>query len=101
MVPLVLVSDTPERTHAARRELATMFDVKSLPLHRISETDPADFTVVDLTAVAGSGLSDLQLWLKRRPKGGQVIFVVDENSDREAILAFSIGATDLTARPLN
>jgi putative nucleotidyltransferase with HDIG domain len=101
MIPLVLVSDAPERTYAARRELATMFDIKVLPLHRISEMDPADFTVVDLTVVVGSGLSDIQLWLKRRPKGAQVIFVVDESSAREAIQAFSIGATDLTARPLN
>lgn len=45
-------------------------------------------------------LSGLKQWLRRRPKGAQVILSVDESASQQALKAFSVGATDIITRPV-
>ena len=46
-------------------------------------------------------LLELKEWLKRKPKAGKVIFVIDKASRTEEIQANALGATDVIHRPIN
>jgi hypothetical protein len=61
----------------------------------------AQHTIVDIDLTDKTRLSDVRLWLKRRPNGGKVIFIVDAGARRDAVQAYSIGATDLVERPFD
>ncbi len=98
---LSIVWDEVDRNSARYQQLASAFEVRFLPLHGISDAEPEEFTVIDVNLASPGRFSELKLWLKRRPKGAQVILVIDEGASQQAIQAFAIGATDIVSRPLD
>jgi putative nucleotidyltransferase with HDIG domain len=96
---LVLISDRPAAVQGLVQELSQLFEVDCVPLHATSETEPGDFNIIDVH-LARAGISDLQLWLRRKPRAAPAVFAVDEHSEQETVQAFSMGASDVMPRPL-
>jgi putative nucleotidyltransferase with HDIG domain len=96
---LSIISDSAERTSAIANQLAGVFETHCFEVNGLPDT-PEDLTLVDINFASASHFQDLKLWLKRGPRSGQVIFVVDEASKQDAMSAFAMGATDLLPRPV-
>ena len=98
---LSIISDAVDRNRVVTRQLSRVFELRILPLHGITEAEPEDFTLIDVNLAGPNRLSELKLWLKRRPKGAQVVLAIDEGASQQAIQAFALGATDIVSRPLD
>jgi putative nucleotidyltransferase with HDIG domain len=101
MDELSIVSDTADIAGDISRQVAGIFATQSHARHRLPRGRPGKYTVVDIDLRDTTHLSDLRLWLERRPKGGRVIFAVARGVRREAVQAFAIGATDVVDRPVD
>ena len=82
------------------RELAGMFDAEPVLLQDLARTIPAPAVVVDIDLSDSSHLSDVRLWLARRPRHGKALFAVEKGIRHQAVQAHAVGATDLLERPL-
>jgi len=98
---LFIVSDSRDSAEDIRRHLGGMFESQFFPRYGLPHATPTKYTIVDLDLTDGSYLSDLRLWLQRRPKDGKAIFAVEQGVLRQAVQAYAVGATDVLDRPLN
>ncbi len=96
---LSIISDTLLRAKHIGGELGGVFETQCLSLDSFSDAEPTEFTVGDVNLDCKQ-ISDLKIWLKRRPKNGRVVFLVDKGSHHQAVQANAIGATDVMLRPL-
>ena len=62
---------------------------------------PDPFTVVDIGLRETSRLVEIKEWLKRKPRDGRAVFVIDKASHIEVTQAYAVGATHVVPRPLN
>lgn len=88
-------------TEAIRHQLADVFELRFLSLDQIRHMTPEQYLVFDINMHDGPHLLELKEWLKQKPKGGKVIFVIDKNLRTEKIQALALGATDVIHRPVN
>jgi putative nucleotidyltransferase with HDIG domain len=98
---LSVLSDSSGIAGHLRQQMAGVFEVRFVSLDRISDLQPEQFTVVDVSLQKTDHLLGLKEWLKRKPKDAKVIFAVDKGSRIEVTRAFAVGATDVVARPIN
>ena len=101
MNQLSIFVDTSTDTEAIRRQLAGVFELRFRPLDRIQDMTPEPYLVFDINMHDGPHLIEIKEWLKRRPKDGKVVFVIDETSRSEKIQARALGATDVIHRPID
>lgn len=101
MNELSIFIDGKTRTDAIQRQLAGVFDLRFRSLDQIHGMSPEPYLVFDIDMRDGRHLVETKEWLKRRPKDGKVVFVIDEASRSERIQAQAIGATDVIGRPIN
>src|SRR5262245_36273780 len=95
-------SDRSAGSGALRQQLAGgAFDIQYFGLEGIGDQFPDTFTVVDVSMRQTDLLLDLKEWLKRKPKDGKAIFVIDTASRIEVARAYSLGATDVLHRPID
>ena len=99
MSRLSIISDTLLRARHLGGELAGVFDTQYLSLDSFSDAEPTEFTIGDVNLDCAH-ISDLKVWLKRRPRNGKVIFLVDKGSHHQAVQANAIGATEVLPRPI-
>ena len=97
---LSIISDSAERTRTVAHQMAGVFETRCFGTNGLPKAAPEEFTLIDVNLTDATRFPGLKLWLKRAPKYGQVIFVVDEKSQQEAMQAFAMGATDLLPRPV-
>ena len=90
-------TDTEEIQH----QLAGVFELQFLSLDQIRNMTPELPLVFDVNMHDGPHLLELKEWLKQKPKGGKVIFVIDKTLRTEKIQALALGATDVIHRPIN
>lgn len=88
-------------TEAIRHQLANVFDLRFLQLSQIRNMAPEPYLVFDINMHDGPYLIELKEWLKKKPKGGKVIFVINKDLRTEKIQAQALGATDVIHRPIN
>jgi putative nucleotidyltransferase with HDIG domain len=101
MQDLWIVSDTPIKVAAIRRQLDEIFTLNFVALGRIDGTEPPpQQLLVDVDFANGSLVVELKKWLRRKPKNGKIIVVVDKASHLQAIQAKALGATGVVHRPL-
>lgn len=86
---------------AIRQQLADVFELRFLSLDQIQHMTPEQYLVFDINMHDGPHLLELKEWLKKKPKGGKVIFVIDKSLRTEKIQAQALGATDVIHRPIN
>ena len=98
---LSIFVDTSTDTEAIRRQLADVFELQFRPFDRIQDMMPEPYLVFDINMHDGRHLVEIKEWLKRKPKDGKVVFVIDETSRSEKIQAHALGATDVIHRPIN
>ena len=98
---LSIVADTVERARAINRKLAGLFEIQAFPRQSLPNSEPAQYTIVDINLIEGANLSDLRQWLTRRPPGSKAVFAVNHGVMRQAVQAFAIGATDIVEHPLD
>jgi putative nucleotidyltransferase with HDIG domain len=96
----IFVDDSTD-TEAIRRQLAGVFELRFRPLDRIQDLTPEPYLVFDIDMHDGRHLLEIKEWLKRKPKDGKVVFVIDETSRSEKIQAHALGATDVIHRPID
>ncbi len=101
MKRLSIISDSDDSAGDIGRQLAGMFEMQSFPSQDLPRAEPAKYTIVDIDLTDSSHLSDLRLWLMRRPKDGKAIFAVERGARLQAAQAYAVGATDLLERPLD
>lgn len=97
---LTLILDAAAGVDAIRRDLGHIFEVRVAPLTLLQDTAPGQFQVFDVNLNDGARLDEIKRWLKRRPKGSKVVFVIDKTSRAERIQAYALGATDIVHRPV-
>jgi putative nucleotidyltransferase with HDIG domain len=95
---LSVIADTVFRAQRISDLLAGIFETKVFCLDEIVDREPTQFIIADLN-LDGPRIPQLRLWLKRRPKSGKVILLVDKASRFQTVQAQAIGATDLLPRP--
>ena len=83
------------------RNLTGMFDVRHISVDQIGQHSPEQFTVVDLRLSDANRVLPVKEWLKRKPKSGKAIFVIDPASRIDITRAYAIGATDVMSRPID
>jgi len=86
---------------AVGRTLVGIFNVRHISVDQIDQHTPEQFTVVDLRLSDTDRVLPVKEWLKRKPKSGKAIFVVDPASRIDITRAYSIGATDVMTRPID
>ena len=101
MNQLSIFVDAKTGTEAIRRQLAGVFDLRFRSLDQIHQMAPEPYLVFDIDMHDGRHLVETKEWLKRRPKDGKVVFVIDETSRSEKVQAQAIGATDVIHRPID
>jgi len=99
MERLSIISDSADSASDISRHLAGIFEAQFFPRQDLLRAKPAKHAIVDLDLADSSHLAELKLWLMRRPKDGKAIFAVEHGVWREAVQAYSVGATDLLERP--
>ena len=97
---LSIIADTVFRADHISEQLAGVFETQVFCIDEIVYREPTEFTVGDLN-LDGPHIPDFKLWLKRRPKRGKVILLVDKASRFQSVQAQAIGATDLLPRPID
>jgi putative nucleotidyltransferase with HDIG domain len=98
---LSIFVDGSTDTEEIRYQLADVFELQFLSLDRIQDMTPEQYLVFDINMRDGPPVLKVKEWLKRKPKGGKVIFVTDKTSRTEKMQAHSLGATDVIHRPIN
>jgi putative nucleotidyltransferase with HDIG domain len=98
---LSIVSDSADGAVNISRQVAGIFATQTFARDRLPRAKPGNSTIIDIDLKNSAHLSDLKLWLDRRPKGGKVIFAVERGIRREAVQAFALGATDVVDRPID
>ena len=101
MNQLSIFVDTSTDTEAIRRQLAGVFELQFRPLDQIHEMAPEPYLVFDVNMHDGRHLLKTKEWLKRKPKGGKTVFVIDETSRTDKVQAHALGATDVIHRPID
>ncbi len=98
---LCVLSETATQSGALRTDLAGVFDILFLSFDRIRDQKPEQFTVINMGLRETSHVVEIKQWLKRRPKDGKAIFVIDTASRIEVTQAYAVGATHVVSRPLD
>ncbi|HUI95605.1 MAG TPA: HD domain-containing phosphohydrolase [Xanthobacteraceae bacterium] len=101
MQDLWIVSDSPTRAAAIRRQLDGIFALHVVELGRMADTEPPPLLLCDVDFTNGSQVASLKTWLRRKPKDGKVVFAVDKASHLQAIQAKALGAVGVLHRPLD
>ena len=96
-----LLSDQPPKTARLNQQFAGVLEVRCLGLDAISREPPDRWTVVDVRLQDASFFTDLRDWLKRKPKDGKAVFLIDKSSRIEVTRAYALGATAILNRPLD
>jgi len=79
MQELWILSDRPTQAAAIRRQLDGIFEAHFVELGRIGATEPPQYLLLDVDFTNGSQVAELKEWLRRKPKGGKVVFAVDNS----------------------
>ena len=98
MQKLCIVIDTPTKEAAIRHQLDGIFDSYCLDFNRIRDTEPPQHLLFDIEFTDGRAVT-VKEWLKRKPRDGKIIFVVDKASHLQVIQATALGATGILRRP--
>jgi len=99
MQKLCIISDMPAKAGAVQRQLAGIFESYCLDFNRIRDTEPPPHLLLDIDFTDGGRAVALKEWLKRKPKDGKIVFVVDKNSRLQMVQARALGATGILHRP--
>lgn len=100
MKQLSFIADAHNRSPDIYRRLAESFAVRVLSSDDIAGTDPDPFVFVNIDANKLVRADYLKRWLRRRPRGGAAVFAVDRGSRLQTVRAYSVGATNVLARPI-
>jgi putative nucleotidyltransferase with HDIG domain len=100
MGPIVLVCDADERAFDIVSRLGSDFSLNYVSLNRLGESEPAQVSLIDVELRRVRETQNLQRWIRRRPKGSQVIFAIDPASRFDAVQAAALGATAVVHRPV-
>jgi putative nucleotidyltransferase with HDIG domain len=98
---LSVFTDTAQRRDAIRRRLDGYFRLEFLELDDIAGVTLQPHLLFDVDFKESPHLIELKECLKRKAKGGKVIFLTDKSSRVQAIQAQALGATDIVHRPLD
>ena len=97
---LSVFTDAGQKRDAIRRRLDGLFELEFLEFDEVEGVTLQPHLLFDIDFKEGPRLLQLKEYLKRRPKGGKVIFVTDKSSRAQAIQAHALGATGIVHRPL-
>lgn len=101
MKRLLIITDLGMPNTSIKNEISHAFDVRFLALGQIEGITPSHHVVFDINLQSGgTRLLAVKKWLKRKPKGAKVIFVVNKASRLERIQSYALGATDVVHRPI-
>src|ERR1700688_2598402 len=100
MSRLSIFIEASTNTEAIRRQLAEIFELRFLHLDQIRGMQPEQNLVFDINMRDGTHLLEVKEWLKRKPKDGKVVFVIDQMSWIAEAQANALGATDVLHRPI-
>jgi putative nucleotidyltransferase with HDIG domain len=98
---ICVVSDSEFDVARLRRQLAGLFEVRSVDPAGIRQSKPDQFTIVATGLQDSSRVLDLKEWMKSKPKNGKMIFATSADSRIEAAQAYALGATDILHRPID
>ena len=83
------------------RQLSRIFKIEFRQLEDLAYEAPGQYTVFDLDLREASQIASLKEWLKAKPHGAKVVFLVDNGSRIQETRAYAIGATDVLHRPID
>src|SRR5271166_4465131 len=98
---LLVICDSSDAAADIGSRLAGRFDMQFTGSGDVHEIAACDNLVVDIDLFDGRKVSAFAEWLRRRPAGGKVIFVVERGVRHQAVQAMAVGATDLISRPVD
>ena len=95
-----VVTDAAQKRDAIRRWLDGYFELEFLQLDEVEGVTLQPHLLLDIDFKDSPRLLELKEYLKRKPKGGKVVFVTDKGSRIQVVQAQALGATDIVHRPL-
>ncbi len=99
--PLFVVVDPSSGLDAIRSQLKNAFKLHFYTVDQINDIDPERNVVFGIDVPACPDIPEIKEWLATRPKGRNVIFVVDRGSWHAQAQAAALGAFNIFNRPLN
>jgi putative nucleotidyltransferase with HDIG domain len=99
MQKLWIVSDTPSKAAAIRRQLDGIFDLRFLDLNRIRDTEPPQNVLFDVDCTHSGRVVKVKEWLRHKAKDSKIIFAIDKASHLQVIQARALGAMGILYRP--
>ena len=101
MQRLYVITDTPSKAAAIRRQMDGIFDLHCLDVDRIGGIEPAEHVLFDVDFSRGGRAVKVKEWLRRKPREAKVIFAIDRTSHLQSIQATALGATGILPRPFD
>jgi len=101
MNDLHIVAESTDRANRIARDMPEYLSKRTLLAHEIPLAPPDGHVVVDVDLDKGFHFANLKAWLKRRPRGRQVIFAVDRGNRYQTVQAYALGATSVAPRPID
>src|SRR5437588_11185348 len=98
MPRLCVVTDTPSKSAAIRRQVDGIFDLHCLAFDQIGTTEPPGDLLFDIDFRKGDRAAEVKAWLRRKPTDAKVILAIDKTSHLNSIQATALGATGILHR---